>query len=116
MKEGHRSNMTPDRARALTSLGLCWDYHTSNWLEKLEDLKAFKANQPAQNLLRGSNASVGLTNSFATAEHHLLRHNALRNLISLDLPGRFASPKSPIISKELTSNKIHTRLVGLLTL
>lgn len=41
-KEGQPSTMTPDRARALSNIGFCWDSQTSCWMERLEELKQFK--------------------------------------------------------------------------
>ena len=43
MMEGQPSTMTMDRAQALSNIGFCWDSQTSNWMDRLNELKQFKA-------------------------------------------------------------------------
>ncbi|GKY94304.1 hypothetical protein MPSEU_000396200 [Mayamaea pseudoterrestris] len=40
--QGQPSTMTADRAAALDAIGFCWDFQSSNWLDRLEELKDFK--------------------------------------------------------------------------
>ncbi|CAB9517672.1 helicase [Seminavis robusta] len=42
MKQGKQSHMTELRCRELDSVGFCWDTHEATWLERLNELLAFK--------------------------------------------------------------------------
>jgi hypothetical protein len=41
-KQGRPSHMTEDRVKELTLLGFCWDTHENTWLQRLEELAAYK--------------------------------------------------------------------------
>lgn len=43
MKQGKQSHMTEARCVELDSVGFCWDTHEATWLERLNELRAFKA-------------------------------------------------------------------------
>ena len=42
MKQGKQSHMTEARCVELDSVGFCWDTHEATWLERLNELRAFK--------------------------------------------------------------------------
>lgn len=45
MKQGKSSHMTEARCTELDSVGFCWDTHEATWLERLNELRAYKTAQ-----------------------------------------------------------------------
>lgn len=42
MKQGKQSHMTEGRCQELDSVDFCWDTHEATWLERLNELRAYK--------------------------------------------------------------------------
>jgi hypothetical protein len=43
LRQEKQSHMTEERVNELNSIGFCWDTHEATWLDRLRELKAFKA-------------------------------------------------------------------------
>jgi hypothetical protein len=74
MKQGKKSHMTEERARALDAIGFCWDTHEQIWGERLRELCSYRAVHgdcmvPTSYAKNANQA----TNKLATWVHHQRR-------------------------------------------